>query len=107
MLLRPAVADFIELATMTEELELEMEQITIGRDSPFIDCALKDTGIRSDHGVIVIAIKRAHGEMIFNPSAETVIEEDDALVAIGSHNSLETLSHKANSGRPKGAKTPR
>jgi voltage-gated potassium channel len=92
---------------MTEELELEMEQISISSDSPFVNCALKDTGIRSDHDVIVIAIKRANGEMIFNPSADTVIEELDALVAIGSHTSLEGLSHRANPLHPKGIKAKR
>jgi voltage-gated potassium channel len=102
MLLRPAVADFIELATMTERLELEIEQVEIGQDSPFIGCALKDTGIRSEHGVIVIAIRRADGAMIFNPFAETVIEERDALVALGSHSSLETLEQMANPGSTSG-----
>jgi voltage-gated potassium channel len=98
MLLRPAVADFIELATMTERLELEIEQVEISHDSPFIGRALKDTGIRSEHGVIVIAIRRADGSMIFNPFADTVIEERDALVALGSHSSLETLEQMANPG---------
>lgn len=103
MLLRPAVADFIELATMTERLELEIEQVEIGEDSPFIGRALKDTGIRSEHGVIVIAIRRADGAMIFNPFADTVIEEKDALVALGSHTSLETLERMANPGSTSGA----
>ena len=96
MLLRPAVADFIELADMTERFELEIEQVEIGPASPFTGAALKDTGIRSDHDVIVIAIKRAAGEMIFNPSAETIIQERDALVVIGNHNSLAALERMAN-----------
>jgi voltage-gated potassium channel len=102
MLLRPAVADFIELATMTERLELEIEQVEIGEDSPFIGRALKDTGIRSEHGVIVIAIRRADGDMIFNPFADTIIQESDALVALGSHSSLETLEQMANPGNTSG-----
>jgi voltage-gated potassium channel len=96
MLLRPAVADFIELATMTEELELEIEQIEILAGSPFLNRQLKETGIRSDHDVMVIAIKRASGHMIFNPSADTIIEEKDCLVAIGSPASLQELEQKAN-----------
>ena len=103
MLLRPAVADFIDLATMAERLELEIEQIEIGGESPFIGRPLKDTGIRSEHGVIVIGIKRADGVMIFNPSADTIIEERDALVVLGSHSSLETLERMANPGNPSGA----
>jgi voltage-gated potassium channel len=102
MLLRPAVADFIELATMTERLELEIEQVEISPESPFIGTALRDTGIRSEHGVIVIAIKRAEGEMIFNPAADTIIEERDALVVIGSHSSLLALEQMANPGKPSG-----
>jgi voltage-gated potassium channel len=100
MLLRPAVADFIELATMTDQLELEIDQIEIKAASPFIGCALKDTGIRSDLDVIIIAIKRDSGKMIFNPSADTLIQEQDALVAIGSHTNLEGLERMANPSRP-------
>jgi voltage-gated potassium channel len=96
MLLRPAVADFFELATMTEKLELEIEQIEIGARSPFVGRMLRDTAIRSEHDVMVIAIKRASGDMIFNPAADTVIEERDAFVAIGSHDSLESLEVMAN-----------
>lgn len=96
VLLKPAVADFMEMATMTEQLELEMEQIEIHKNSPFINRALKDTGIRSNLDVMVIAIRRGSGQMIFNPSAETIIEEQDALVVIGSHTSLEALEKMAN-----------
>jgi voltage-gated potassium channel len=97
MLLRPAVADFIELATMTEQLELEMEQIEITEGSPFINIQLKSTDIRSSLNVIVIAIKRKKGDMIFNPSADTLIETGDSLVVIGSHENLEALERMANS----------
>jgi voltage-gated potassium channel len=103
VLLRPAVADFLELASMTERLELEMEQIEINRGSPFLDRALRDTKIRSDLDIIIIAIRRADGEMIFNPSADTIIQEHDALVAIGSHSSLERLEKMANPSQPTGA----
>lgn len=96
MLLRPAVADFIELATMTEQLDLEIEQIEIRTGSPFISCLLKDTGIRADANVIVIAIKRQNGQMLFNPSADTLIEAGDALIAMGGHTNLETLEKMAN-----------
>ncbi len=101
MLLRPAVADFIELATMSEQLELELEQIEISSQSPFIECALRDTGIRAKLDVIVIAIKRAEGEMLFNPAADAIIYEKDVLVALGSHSNLERLERMANPSSPR------
>jgi voltage-gated potassium channel len=103
VLLRPAVADFMEMATMTEQLELEMEQIEIYDGSPFIRRALKDTGIRAALDIIVIAIRRQNGTMIFNPAADTMIEPHDALVAIGSHDSLLALERMANPGNTRGA----
>ncbi|MEN3335339.1 MAG: voltage-gated potassium channel [Blastocatellia bacterium] len=103
VLLRPAVADFMEMATMTEQLELEMEQIEIYQGSPFIHRALKDTGIRSTLDVIIIAIRRHSGTMIFNPAADTIIELHDALVAIGSHDNLLGLERMANPDSTKDA----
>ena len=102
MLLRPAVADFIELATMTDQLELEIEQIEIRPLSPFVGRPLKESGIRSEMDVIIIAIRRAMGEMLFNPSADTLIQEGDALVSIGSHSNLELLERMANPGQSAG-----
>ena len=99
VLLRPAVAAFMEMATMTDKLELEMDQIEINEGSPFINRALRDTGIRADLNVMVIAIRRSGDKMIFNPSADTIIEEQDALVVIGSHDSLEALEKMANPGK--------
>jgi voltage-gated potassium channel len=95
MLLRPAVAEFIELAMMTERLDLEMEQIDVFPESPFVGRALKDTDIRTEHGVIIIAINRAGG-MIFNPQADTIIQARDVFVAIGSRESVSRLEALAN-----------
>jgi voltage-gated potassium channel len=106
MLLKPAVADFIELATMTDMLELEIEQIEVRSTSPFIGQQLKDTGFRTSLDVIIICIKRTGGHMIFNPSADTVIELNDALVALGSHDNLEALEKFANTGNLVGAGSP-
>ncbi|HEU4391743.1 MAG TPA: potassium channel protein [Blastocatellia bacterium] len=99
MLLKPAVADVIELATMKDALELEIEQVAIQPSSPFVGCSLRETDIRSQMDVIVIAIKRAGGSMLFNPSADAVIEQGDALVAMGSHKSLEAFERAANPER--------
>jgi hypothetical protein len=41
--------------------------------------------------------------MIFNPSAETIIEERDAMVTLGSYSSLEALERRANPGTTSGA----
>jgi voltage-gated potassium channel len=81
--LRPAVVDIIELATHYQSLELQLEEIVVPPGSPCEGVTLRDSGLRQEPGVIVVAIKRALGGMIFNPSADEKIEAGDSLVALG------------------------
>ncbi|MBI3950908.1 MAG: potassium channel protein [Acidobacteria bacterium] len=94
--LSPAVSDFIELVTKAEVLDLNIEQVEVSRDSILVGQKLKDSGIRQQYDVIIIAIKRSGGAMIFNPSGETEISAGDVLVAVGGLPELERLAGVAN-----------
>jgi voltage-gated potassium channel len=94
--LRPTVVDFIELATKTEHLELQIEESRVGPSSPLAGATLKDSRIRADLKVIVVAIKKGAGDMMFNPAPETVIEAGDIVVAIGDRKHLDELEKLAN-----------
>ncbi len=89
--LRPAVIDFIELATQSESLGLQMEEIEIPADSAMAGTSLVDSNIRSTLDIIVVAVKKRSGHMIFNPGASLVIETGDRLIAIGERNQLVEL----------------
>lgn len=95
--LSPAVADFIELTTMTETLDLNFDQVPVPIDSILDGVKLKDSGIRA-FNVMIVAIT-PNGEkdkMIFNPEGEQVLHEGDLLIAIGNHAGLAKLAAKAN-----------
>jgi voltage-gated potassium channel len=94
--LSPAVADFIELTTMTESLDLNFDQIRIAEDSPLDGVPLKDSGIRAQHHVIIVAITPREGEMIFNPGGDQVLHAGDTLIAIGTQAGLAQLAQTAN-----------
>jgi voltage-gated potassium channel len=89
-ILRPTVTTFIELA-MAEGVDLSMEEVTVEPTSPLIGLALKDSGIRRDLDLIVVAIKRASGEMLYNPAPDTQIQGEDTLVLLGLRHNLEAL----------------
>ena len=93
--LSPAVADFLESATMTEELDLNFEQIYIAEDSPLNGVLLKDSGIRSAHEVMVVAITPQGGKMIFNPNGDQELHAGDLLIAIGRRSGLVKLAEIA------------
>ena len=94
--LRPAVVDFIELATRTEHIDLQLEETRLGPGSPLAGCALKDSRLRADLKVIIVAIKKQAGKMVFNPAPEAVLEPGDTLVAIGHRDQLSQLEKLAN-----------
>ncbi|HDM10079.1 MAG TPA: potassium channel protein, partial [Desulfobacteraceae bacterium] len=55
--------------------------------------ALVDSGIRQEMNIIIVAIRKAEGQMVFNPSSQTRIEAGDILIALGHGNELEKLAH--------------
>ena len=88
-ILRPTVTDFLELALSGEGMGLGMEEIRIPDSSKLAGVELMGSGIRSNFDLIVVAIKRAEGSMIFNPPPQETLQAGDILVAVGA---LENLS---------------
>lgn len=93
--IRPAVVDFVELATSSEHLELTMEQITIEGASPLVNHTILEANLRQRFGVIVVAIQRKDRSMTFNPEPEARIEAGDKLVVLGKNDSLKRLEQQA------------
>lgn len=87
-ILRPTVTDFLELALSGEGMELSMEELCIPDQSSMVGMELKSSGIRSKYNLIVMAIKRNDGTMIFNPAPQEKFVAGDILVAIGSSENL-------------------
>lgn len=90
-ILRPNVVDFIEIATGSEHLDLQMEEITIPSHSAFDGETLVSSGFRKEIGVIIVGIKKAQGKMVFNPHSQARIEGGDTLIVLGEPLSIAKL----------------
>jgi voltage-gated potassium channel len=88
---RPTVVDFLELATESGHVDLQIEETRIGEKSSLAGSTLKDSRLRQDLGVIVVAIKRPSGQMVFNPSHDAPLAVGDILVVIGDREHLDRL----------------
>jgi voltage-gated potassium channel len=93
-LLRPAVLDVIDLATHYRSMELQIEEVQVAAGGFCDGATLEQSGIRGDLGLIVIAIKKAGGEMIFNPLAGARIEAGDRLVLMGQRTDLQEIERR-------------
>lgn len=93
--LRPAVVDFVQLATSSDNMDLNLEQVHIAAGSPFDGCSLVAAALRQRYGVVVVGIRRADGKMEFNPEPETEMHAGDDLVVLGRASSLKDLGATA------------
>jgi len=90
-LIRPHVSTFLDFATTAVGLDVSIEQVEIGAGSSLASKSLRDLHLSRDYGVIVLAIRRAGGEMLFNPPAESTIAAGDHLIAMGALENLQKL----------------
>jgi voltage-gated potassium channel len=68
-----------------------MEEIPVSEDSNLVSVPLKDSGIRQNYNLIIIAIKKPNGDMLFNPSFEAAIMPEDTVIAVGEQDNLQKL----------------
>ena len=93
--LRPAVVDFVEIATSSDNLELSLEEIHIGEGSALAEHSLSEVMQRDKLNVVVVGIQHGHGRMEFNPLGNTVLHSDDHLIVLGSAETLKELERAA------------
>jgi voltage-gated potassium channel len=93
--LRPAVVDFVELATSSENLELAMEEIPIDSGSRLAGRSILDANLRQRFGVIVVGIQGHDRRMRFNPEPDAALNGGDTLVVLGRPDSLKQLENEA------------
>lgn len=95
-ILRPTVTSFLDQAFAHRRTEIQMEEIPIDPTSNLAGVLLKDSGIRQNYNLILVAIKQANGEMLFNPSFETVLRGGDTVIAVGNRDNLVALETSLN-----------
>ena len=96
--LKPTVVDFIEFATKSGNIELQMQEISIQEGSRLIGMTLEECGIGRDLGVIIVAIKQPTGDTKFNPTFRSTVKAGDTLIALGEITKLKMMEDIARVG---------
>jgi voltage-gated potassium channel len=99
-LLRPHVVQFLDFTTKEIGEEIAIEQVQVAVSSEMVSRTIKDMQLRKEVGVIVMAIRKADGSMMFNPPAETAVEGGDFLIVMGRPENLRALENLLAGTRP-------
>jgi len=90
-LLKPHVHQFINFATQETGLDVNIEQVQVSTRSTFADRTLAELHAQRDLDVIVLAVRKAAGEMLFNPPPEMAIAAGDHLIVMAANERLQKL----------------
>jgi voltage-gated potassium channel len=91
VMLKPHVFQFIDFTTKSMGLDVGIEQVRVPAKSEFASKSLLETQLRKELGVIVLAIRKSDGRMLFNPAPEAAIEAGDYLIVMGEPGNLQRL----------------
>jgi voltage-gated potassium channel len=90
--LRPHVAEFLDVVMHEQTLEFRLEEIGVGTDSPIAGQTLRDTNLRDHTGALVLAVRHEDGSFHTNPRPDTSIRSGQVLIAIGTQDELDALT---------------
>jgi voltage-gated potassium channel len=90
-LLRPHVVQFLDFTTKDIGEDISIEQVRVDAGSSMVAKSIKDMQLGRDYSVIVMAIRRPDGGMVFNPHADDVVAAGDHLIVMGRQENLRTL----------------
>ncbi len=88
---KPTVVDFLNYALGNNDMDLQLEEAPVAEGSPIHGKTLVESGLRKNYGVIIIAIKRQNGEMVFNPGADEMFYARDVIVVLGKATKLKEM----------------
>jgi voltage-gated potassium channel len=90
-ILRPNVVDFMELESAGKDLDISIEEIIVPTGSNLDGVELKDSDLKRELDLMVVAIKKPDKGIHYYPSASTTIHVGDVLVLLGRKENLAKL----------------
>jgi voltage-gated potassium channel len=98
-LLRPHVVQLLDFAGQAVGLDVTMEQLRVAPDSVPASRKLGDL-VSRDTRLIVLAVGKPDGKMIFNPPVAMEVSGGDVLIVMGEQPSLRNLENILTNSRP-------
>ena len=90
-MIRPNVTSFLDKMLRDRESPLRVEEVHIPDHSPYMGKSVEEIDFRSMGNLLLIAVKRAEGDWVYNPYPGTILEKDMSLIILSSPEERELL----------------
>lgn len=91
-MVRPAAVNFLDKMLKEYDQVYRVEDIIISDNSIYCGKTLKDSGLLTQRGVTVVALKKGD-KYLFNPSDEELFNSGDAVILIGETESIRKIKN--------------
>jgi voltage-gated potassium channel len=91
ILSRPNVTEFLDFVTLDSGLELWLEELRIGPDSPLAGQTVVEANLRRKTGATLVALLRSSSGATLTPDESTRLEAGDELIVLGTRDQLARL----------------
>jgi voltage-gated potassium channel len=89
MITRPSTADLLELLSESSFMDVEMDEVLVPNSSPMAGASVSQTDVHRRFQLLVVAVKKADGEMVFGPGADYTFEAGDVVIVLGRTESVQ------------------
>jgi voltage-gated potassium channel len=91
LVLRPQVAAFLEVVSVTGGADLQYEEIVVTEASGQSGKTIRDLRIRHETGAVIVALRKEDGTFDTTPDPDAVLDTGDVMIAAGSGDELRLL----------------
>jgi voltage-gated potassium channel len=91
LVLRPQVAAFLEVVSVTGGADLQYEEIVVTDACGQAGRSIRDLRIRHETGAVIVALRKHDGTFDTTPDPDAVLDVGDVMIAAGSADELRKL----------------
>lgn len=83
-LIRPTVVTFLDTMLRDQDKNLRIDEVIVPADSPHLGGTIRDMGLDSIPGVLLLAVRYGKEDWVYNPPRTEVVRAGETLVFLGS-----------------------
>lgn len=102
LVVKPQVADYLDIVSTAGGEELRFEEITVTPTCPAAGRSIGELRVRDTTGAMIVAIRKLSGAFDTAPAPSAVLETGDVLIGVGSAEQIRRLEELFAPGVPAG-----
>jgi voltage-gated potassium channel len=94
-MVRPQVVNFLDEMLRGQDRALRIEEIPLSASCSMVGKALRDTNLRQESDLLVLAIRdKSGGNYLYNPPPDEILEEGSTLIVLGPVDSVHNIRNR-------------